>query len=258
MADNTVRTLETVQTLESEIENSKALRPGGSHYRAYVGPPEQYDFMGATQFALLFRLGIREEHFLLDIGCGSLRSGRFVIQYLLPNRYFGFEPNEWLWQNAEEKELGSDLFRIKVPFFSSNDSFSFEEANQKFDFILAQSIFSHTGLDVLGTALDNARKVLTPTGQFLFTILDEATPQFDYIEDAKDKSGWIYPECVSIAQEELESTCAAIGLSVQPLTWFHPRQRWYRAVLSSDLLLDDAQLADLGTGRPLVNYDPQI
>jgi cyclopropane fatty-acyl-phospholipid synthase-like methyltransferase len=245
----------TLQTLEHEIESSKALGPGGSHYRAYVGPPEQFDFMGATQFCLLFRLGIREEHYLLDIGCGSLRSGRFAIQYLLPNRYYGFEPNEWLWQEAQEKELGSDLFRIKTPLFNPSQDFSFEQANQKFDFILAQSIFSHTGADVLDSALSKAQKVLTPTGQFLFTVLDETTPHFHVIEDANDKSGWIYPECVSITEQDLESRCAAVGLSVQPLPWFHPRQRWYRAVLNSDLLLDDSQLADLGTGRPLLNYD---
>ena len=46
--------------LENDIEHSKQLRAGSEHYRAYVGPPKQYDFMGATQFALLFLLGLRE------------------------------------------------------------------------------------------------------------------------------------------------------------------------------------------------------
>ena len=35
------------------------LAPGDDHYRAYVGPPDEYDLMGGTQFALLLELGLR-------------------------------------------------------------------------------------------------------------------------------------------------------------------------------------------------------
>jgi hypothetical protein len=52
------------------------LPTGAQHYRAYVGPPDRFDFMSATQFALLFALGLRDHHRVLDFGCGSLRLGR--------------------------------------------------------------------------------------------------------------------------------------------------------------------------------------
>jgi hypothetical protein len=75
--------------------------PGGSrHFRAYVGPPRQFDFMGATQFRLLTTLGLREHHSVLDFGCGSLRAGRLLIPYLLPGRYYGLEPNRWLIEDG--------------------------------------------------------------------------------------------------------------------------------------------------------------
>ncbi len=48
--------------LEGEILATRNLQPGDLNYRAYVGPPDQYDFMGATQFRLLTSLGLREEH----------------------------------------------------------------------------------------------------------------------------------------------------------------------------------------------------
>jgi len=51
------------------------LKPGDDHHMAYVGPPTQHDFMGATQFRLLCTLGLRAHHRLLDFGCGSLRAG---------------------------------------------------------------------------------------------------------------------------------------------------------------------------------------
>lgn len=60
-------------------------------YRSYVGPADQYDLIGAAQFALLYALGLREYHRLLDIGCGSLRAGRMLISYLNSGGYTGVE-----------------------------------------------------------------------------------------------------------------------------------------------------------------------
>jgi hypothetical protein len=52
------------------------------HHRAFVGQPQRYDVAAASQFALLFLLGLREHHRVLDFGCGSLRLGRLLIPYL--------------------------------------------------------------------------------------------------------------------------------------------------------------------------------
>ena len=51
------------------------LKPGDLQYRAYVGPPEDYDLIAAMTFNLLTTLGLRQHHSLLDVGCGSLRIG---------------------------------------------------------------------------------------------------------------------------------------------------------------------------------------
>ena len=61
------------------------------NHRAFVGPREHYDIVGAMQFTLLYFLGLREHHYLLDIGCGSLRAGRFFIMYLKPGHYFWYQ-----------------------------------------------------------------------------------------------------------------------------------------------------------------------
>lgn len=55
------------------------LRIGDQDYRAFVGPPAKYDVMGALQLSVLTSLGLRQEHKLLDVGCGSLRAGRFFL-----------------------------------------------------------------------------------------------------------------------------------------------------------------------------------
>ena len=126
------------------------LKPGDPQYRAYVGPPEDYDLIAAMTFNLLTTLGLRQHHSLLDIGCGSLRIGRLLIPYLNRGKYFGVEPNEWLVDEGIRRELGETLVQIKRPtFFFSDSPDTIAQAKIAFDFALAQSIFSHCGLDLI-------------------------------------------------------------------------------------------------------------
>ena len=99
------------------------LKPGDHDYMAYVGPPAQYDFMGATQFRLLCTLGLRAHHTLLDFGCGSLRAGRLIINYLDADKYFGIDPNKWLIEDCVVNQHGNDIIRIKKKRFDYNDDY---------------------------------------------------------------------------------------------------------------------------------------
>ena len=98
------------------------LNPGDEHYRAYVGPPKDYDLVSAMVFNLLTSIGLRQHHRLLDIGCGSLRVGRLLIPYLNQKNYFGVEPNKWLVEDGIANEIGKDLVKIKKPTFSFHTS----------------------------------------------------------------------------------------------------------------------------------------
>lgn len=44
-------------------------------YKSYVGPAQNFELMGTVQFDHLKYWGLAEHHYLLDIGCGSLREG---------------------------------------------------------------------------------------------------------------------------------------------------------------------------------------
>ena len=237
--------------LERKVEESKQLGAGAEHYRSYVGPPAQFDFMGATQFVLLFSLGLREEHAVLDVGCGSLRTGRLLLQFLLPDRYVGVEPNSWLWRDALKAEIGEDVVRLKLPQFVEDASFSLTSIGRQFDFIVMQSILSHTGGDMIDRPLEQARAVMKPHGQFLFTVLDEDALNFATLRQGATAPGWHYPDCVTYEKDDILGRCERAGLYTQKLRWFHPRQSWYRAVLEKDRLLSEADMLQLGTGRPL-------
>jgi SAM-dependent methyltransferase len=195
------------------------LKPGDPHYRAYVGPPEDYDLIAAMTFNLLTTLGLRQHHTLLDIGCGSLRIGRLLIPYLNRGKYFGIEPAEWLVAEGIEHELGKAVVQTKRPTFLFTDSPSaIVEANTSFDFALAQSVFSHCGLDLIQGWLSAISRSLARDGALVATFLPG--------DEDSVRTGWIYPECVNYRPTTLERAAAEANLRFEILDWKHPRQTW--------------------------------
>jgi SAM-dependent methyltransferase len=188
-------------------------------YLGYVGPSTQYDFMGATQFRLLCTLGLRANHSLLDFGCGSLRAGRLFLTYLDEGKYRGVEPNRWLIEEAIENQIGQDLIRIKKPRFDYNADFIANIFEEQFDFILAQSIFSHTSSALIHLALGNFRDVLADNGLIVATFVEG-------LSDFKGE-GWIYPSCVTYRPATITHFAEQAGLYSIRIPWYHPRQTWY-------------------------------
>lgn len=223
------------------------LSAGDHHYKAYVGPPGQYDFMGATQFRLLCTLGLRARHDLLDCGCGSLRAGRLFINYLEPGHYCGIEPNQWLIEESIRNEVGDDLIRIKKPRFDHNSDFAAGIFGQQFDFIIAQSIFSHTGEDLLTPALRNFKAALKPRGLIAAT----------FVEGLRNFSGegWVYPDCVTFRPARIRKLAREAGLAAVRIPWYHPRQTWYLLAHDKSRLPSCLMMKNL-TGSVL--FDPEF
>src|SRR5436190_10888790 len=205
--------------LDEQESLGVGLKPGEAHYRAYVGPPEDYDLIAAMTFNLLTTLGLRQHHSLVDVGCGSLRIGRLLIPYLNRGKYFGVEPNEWLVEEGIRRELGKSLVEIKGPtFFFTDSPESIAKAETAFNFAVAQSIFSHCGLDLIKGWLSAISRSLAQDGALVATFL---IGEHDAVQ-----SGWIYPECVNYRPAKLQSAAAEANLRFEILDWKHPRQTW--------------------------------
>lgn len=190
------------------------LPAGARHYRAFVGPSATYDVVAALQFSLLVALGLREHHTLLDIGCGSLRGGKLFIPYLLPGHYYGIEPEHWLVEEGISRELGQDLVRLKQPAFSHDSSFTLSTFGRQFDFILAQSIFSHASKAQIHRCLEEAGRVMYPSSLF---VANYAIGEQDYEGD-----DWIYPGGVTFTPASMSRFGAEHGLTMLPVYWPHP------------------------------------
>jgi SAM-dependent methyltransferase len=220
---------------------AKHLPPGSPHYRAFVGPPDEYDTVGASQFRLLTTLGLREQHKLLDFGCGSLRAGRLLIPYLGDGKYVGLDPERWLIEDAIGREIGESMVALKRPIFHHFDDFAADRCGTDFDYILAHSILSHTGKDLFRRALASFRRALSPTGLALITVLHAEPGQDAEVEG----DGWIYPECVRYSRAALHELFREAGLAARLIPWRHPRQAWYVLALEAEAL-------------PPAHFDPHL
>ena len=146
---------------------------GADDYRGYVGADANYDLLSGLQFNVLFALGMQKTHRVLDLGCGSLRVGRLLIPYLQAGNYYGVEPNKWLVDEGIAHNVGADLAALRKPNFLYVDDFSVGQFGVKFDFVVANSIFSHTFRDLARTSLPRVADVLSEKGLFALTFVDE-------------------------------------------------------------------------------------
>jgi hypothetical protein len=187
-------------------------------YRSWVGIAGLYDLLGALQFNLLVMLGMREAHSLLDIGCGSLRGGRFAIMYLREGNYFGIEPESWLVEEGVRQNLGAELAAMKKPSFLYDSEFSAAKFNRKFDYIIAHSIFSHAAPAQIERCFSQTAESMHSGSIFLAT----------YNRGNCDYSGskWKYPS-VAYTESSLFEMAAKHGLSAKSLNYYHPGgQSW--------------------------------
>lgn len=185
------------------------------------------------QFNLLTYLGLREHHVLLDIGCGSLRAGKLFIPYLLPGNYYGIEPEQWLLNDGICYEIGQSQIALKRPVFSHDRSFTLSAFHRQFDYVIAQSIFSHASEAQIRQCLDEARQVMTPLSVFAATYLQG---QSNYQGD-----DWVYPACIPYTADHLRHIAEDHGLRYVPISWPHPNGQTWVLLVRDDYTGDVVQ-----------------
>ena len=189
-----------------------AARYTGAH-RKFVARSDNWDLSAASQFGLLALLGLRAEHSLLEVGCGSLRVGRLLIVYLEPGCYFAIEPERWLVEAAIEHELGRDLVRLKRPTFDAGRDFRLTVFGRRFDFVLAGSVLAHAAPSQIRACLAEARGALAAEGLFVASFLEAET---DHAGES-----WVYPGRAGYRFETLRAMAAEAGLDCERLGWLH-------------------------------------
>jgi hypothetical protein len=145
--------------------------------RVFVGGPlEEFEIVGRLQLITLLRHGVYPHSRVVDIGCGCLRGGYWLIHFLNPDCYCGIEPNAEMLRAGQEALLEPGLLEAKRARFDSNDRFDTGVFGEKFDFFLARSVWTHASKKQIGLMLDAFDRDAAPDGQLLTSYLPALWP----------------------------------------------------------------------------------
>jgi len=209
---------------DAKIRRTYAHGPTGivqAGHREYVGG--LWDEVGLLQFRFLREAGLRRDHRLLDIGCGSLRAGVHLIAYLDAGGYMGVDKEPDLIRLGIERELDTEVYEAKRPVLMVLTDFEFDRLPVAPDIAWANSVFTHLPPDAIRLCLTNLRSVIAPGG-VLYATFAECDEPTDNPTEPHDHRLFEY------TRRQMTEAGHATGWRVEHLgKWGHPRgQRMLR------------------------------
>lgn len=109
------------------------------HHRSYGGPWCR----GRDHLNSLILEGLDPDDYVLDLGCGSMRVGIWLTQYLNPERYFGLDSHYPSLQAAANYEIPLNGLTEKQPRLLHSNSFEIDRFQQRFDVVVAVAVLCH-------------------------------------------------------------------------------------------------------------------
>lgn len=126
------------------------------------------------QYDYILSQGLKPNHKFLDIGCGHFRAGLLFMKYLNVGNYYGFDSDLPEVRRGMGGIAQYDLFH-KSPFIFITSTFDVPLEDGFFDYMLAQSIFTHLPDSVITGAMNKLIGKLKVGGKFYasFILNDE-------------------------------------------------------------------------------------
>jgi len=180
-------------------------------------PVEEFETEGRLQLAALLRHGLRPDSKLLDVGCGCLRGGYWLIRFLRPGCYCGIEPRQDRLQLGLDHLFTPAELADKRPRFDHNPEFDSSVFGERFDFFLARSIWTHASKPQIARMLDAFLRDTNPAAKFLTSYVPPEPPHRPELMG----EAWIgtglesnVPGIAYHSFEWIERECRARGLKV--------------------------------------------
>jgi SAM-dependent methyltransferase len=214
--------------MENRYDDADRMREkviSGRH-RQLVGG--KWGEIGRLQFNYLKSKGLKPEHYLLDVGCGSLRGGVHFVSYLEAFQYFGFDKNEMLIAAGVEVELKNLKLdeKVKPGNFASSEDFQYPADWPQMDFAIGFSIITHLGEGSAELCLQKTATQLKPGGIFYVTVFevpDEEVGIGPYLHKSGIQS-WAHKDPFHYTFGQLEALGEKAGLTLTDIEEFnHPR-----------------------------------
>jgi len=141
------------------------ISPRSYRRHGLVGPSHLWEMKRAFQITFLKSVGLRRKHYLLDIGCGTLRGGIAIIGYIDPGHYVGIEAREQLLAEGK-KELVESGLEWKEPVLLHAKNPNTLVMSTRFDYVWAFSVLIHMRDEILLDTLKFVSRVIADDGRF--------------------------------------------------------------------------------------------
>lgn len=142
------------------------------HHQQYGGPWSK----GREQMDFLLSQGLQTNDYFLDLGCGALRTGIWVIGYLEPAHYFGVDAHLNSLKAGAEYEIPLHDLESKSPRLLHSTTFEIDHFGATFDVVLAASVFDHLTEEQRRLAL---RKIIDHSSKRLRIFMYDRAFPFD-------------------------------------------------------------------------------
>jgi hypothetical protein len=159
-----------------------------------------------------------------------LRAGVKLIPYLETGRYYGVDKSQDLLTCGRDLELKA-ADRLKNPTLAVMESFDFGSLGQRFDFAIAQSVFTHLPLNQIALCLWNAGRVLKPSATLYATFFESASdrrfePKEWYTTDGLQITTHFDSDPYHYDLDSLRWACKRTQLTLRYIgEWNHPRRQ---------------------------------
>ena len=205
-----------------------ALVARGDHRGAIGG---LWDEVGKLQHDYLVAQGLQPIHRLLDVGCGSLRGGVHFIAYLNSGNYWGVDLNSSLIEAGWNEELRKAKLQERQPReqLVCLKGFEFQSLNERFEFAIALSVFTHMNLNNIRRCLTRLSPVLEPGGKLFATFFEVQTGQDPEEPIPHDPGGIVtfsHRDPFHYCFEDFQHAISGLPLTVRYHgEWGHPRDQ---------------------------------
>jgi hypothetical protein len=229
-----------METGERRVSRAAPSRPPGAvqaratemiSRHGFLGvPTETFEEAGRNQLIGLLGAGLRPESKVLDLGCGCLRAGYWLIHFLNADCYCGIEPARQRVEHGLAHLFTPEELSAKRPRFDYNADFDASRFGVLFDFLLAGSLWTHASKGQIAGSLDCFLRHSSATGVFLASYLPAQLAADDYQGDR-----WVgtsnesaTPGVIRHAIGWITDHCQQRGLAVKQLGPAFDDQLWLR------------------------------
>ncbi|MGH9170154.1 MAG: methyltransferase [Acidimicrobiales bacterium] len=148
--------------MHSDVARSPEAAVGGSSRESWLR-------FGQLQFDYLLEHGLAPDMRVLEIGCGNLRAGRLLVDYLDAGNYYGIDISPDILLAALDTVTTFGL-QPRLPRLTLVQDLKLDFLpDEAFEVVHAHSVFSHSPIEVVDECLCHVGRVMTSGGFFDFT-----------------------------------------------------------------------------------------